>query len=83
MLRRSSSYDMDPHSFYVEDVEITSIENEDDFKEDGFSRNLMKKILELRVEVIVKKLEGLEAHEQPLRQQYHQIKQRIYTLPAA
>lgn len=49
MLRRSSSYDMDPHSFYVEEIEISSIEDDDDFKEDGFTRNLIKKILELRV----------------------------------
>ncbi len=45
MLKRSSSYDINPHSFYVEDVEIKTVEDEDDIKEDGFSRNLMKKIL--------------------------------------
>ena len=82
MLKRSSSYDINPHSFYVEDVEIKTVEDEDDIKEDRFSRNLMKKILQLRVEVILKKLEGLEAQEKPLRHEYLEIKKRVYTLPA-
>ena len=67
--RRTSSLEVDPNHFFVEEEDLDCFENEEEEKirHDGFSMSLLKKIFELRIEVIYKKIENLESQEKPLR----------------
>lgn len=74
--------DIDERWFQMEAQDIQELEY-DDQRYDDFTMNYLKKLFELRVEMIVKSVYELEEKQLPYREEFTNIKGRIYTYAAS